>query len=226
MYAPRHAVRACWFRVTLIVTLSASCVFLLSCKEHKGPTKAQKAQAKSEKDQELLALPYPKSSGGLPKSIVITYDAAGDRSTMTWTTSNLRVLGPASANVASITLHCSSSYKGTSRSADRPEGSVDARVVARCSSPGLLSYAGSPGAILIASESRPLKPASGKGAYSSTKSGAAWDESVSFRVSTADLVAAANALNATLKIGSVDLEVAGDAMTELREFVARMNPRP
>lgn len=226
MHAIRNVFRARATRVALTLALTASCVLTASCKEHKGPTKAQKAQAKLTKDQELLALPYPKSSGTLPKSITITYDPATDRSVMTLQLAGLRTAGPSGSGVSSITLHLSSSYKGRVRAADNPEGTIDGRAVATCNAPGLLSYAGAPGAIVIGSERRELKAGSGKGGYSSSKAGAGWEESVTFRVPTADLVAATNAGTFVLSIGSVEIEIANVALADAREFVARLNPQP
>lgn len=213
-------------RAALVLALAALATALPACKDSRGPSKAQKAQAKLQKEQDLLALPYPKSTGILPKSIAVAYDSATDRSTMTMQLTSLRAAGASSGGVGSITLHLSSSYKGTMRANDNPEGSVDARVVARCTSPGLLSFAGDPGAIVLGAERRPFKPASGKGAYVSSKIGAAWEESVSFRIPTADLVAAANADRFTLTVGGIEFQLIADAKADWREFAARLNPRP
>lgn len=211
------------------VAVSAlACVAMLApaCKDNSRPSKREKDQAKAVKDQELLSLAYPKSSGVLPKSIAISYDPATERSLMTLRVHGLRAVGASSASVTSVELHLSSSYKGKVRASDNPEGSVDGRVVARCAVPGLLAFSGAPGTLLVDGQALPFKEPKEGEPYRSIKSGAGWEEAVAFRFPTKDLIAAANSASPRLTFGALEVEFSNDARADFAEFVARLDPEP
>lgn len=198
---------------------------LVSCGKGE-PTKAQKAEAKRVKDAALLALPYPASSGVLPRSIEISYDGATDRTSMKLRLSGMRVSGGGSANVGGVTLHLTSSHKGRVRPKDDPEGSVDGSLVAEVSSPGMLAYSGVPGNVTADGETTPLKASTDKDGYVSAKATGGREEVVRFRFPTKDLVRATAATSVTMSFGTIQIDISGQQLSDLREFAARMNPKP
>jgi hypothetical protein len=206
--------------------LLAAAVLLPACGDSDSAAKAAKASAKKARDAELLKLPYPQSTGALPASITITYDAPLDRTTMTLRLTGLRVSGRSSAQVSSATLHLTSSHKGPTRASNNPEGSVDGSLIVQTTSPGILAYSGSPGAAVINGQAHPLREASGKERYTSAKPPERREEVVRFRFPTEPLVAAVNAGPVTLTFGAVQLDLSGPQLADLREFTARLNPQP
>jgi hypothetical protein len=208
-------------RPALALILVAS---LASCGKGE-PSKAERDAAKRAKDQALLALPYPPRSASAPASIRSAYDSANDRTTMTLSLPGLRA-DPPVPGVAALTLSLTSSFAGRERAPDKPEGSADASLSAVCQSPGALAFSGPPGTLTADGADLPLREASGKNHYNSTPAPGGVEESVRFRVNTPDLVAAANAQQVALTIGRVRVPITGQALSDLREFAARMNPRP
>jgi hypothetical protein len=213
--------------IALAVIGAGAAALLVLGGDEDRESKAQKAAAKREREAELLAMQYPASTGVLPATIAISYDSATDRTFMTLKLAGLRVSGRGAQGVSAATLVLTSSHKGRVRPADNPEGSVDGNVTVQASSPGSLAFSGAPGSISIGGQVTPLKDPSGKDSgYSSRKTAAGHEESVRFRFPTRDLVAAAQSDGFTMSIGTVQLEIAGQALADLREFAARMNPRP
>ena len=209
-------------------TIAASFVMALmgvlaACGSESERAKAEKKEAKKERDKELLALEYPGSTGTQPRTIEIIYDAAGDRTTMTLRLEGLRAAG--SPQVSAATLHMTSSHKGRVRAPDNPEGSADGSLVVQTASPGVLAYSGTPGTVAFDGQSLPLREASGKERYFSAKASGGREE-VRFRLPTEISIAAAKSSGFTLSIGTIRLEVSGAQLADFREFVARMNPKP
>jgi hypothetical protein len=210
------------------VVAIGACVLVITSRPHMTgePTKAQKAEAKRAKDAGLLALTYPASTGTRPASMEISYDGAADRTIMTVRLTGLRVSGGGAASVRGATLYLTSSHEGRVRAADNPEGSVDGSIVVQASTPGILAYSGAPGTVTAAGQTTPLKGPSGKGGgYSSTKTVSGVDEIVRFRFRTEDLVSGVAAGGLTMTFGTIQVEVSGQNFADLREFVARLNPR-
>jgi heat shock protein HslJ len=205
----------------------AACLTLLaSCGESGAPTKAQQAEAKRAKDAELMALSYPKSTGIQPKTMEITFDGASNRTSMMLRLVDLRVSGDGARQVSSSVLHLTSSHKGRVRPSDDPEGSVDGSLVAQSSTSGVLAYSGAPGTVTADGQTTPLKGASGKNEYSSTKTATGNEEIVGFRFPTKDLITASKASNLSMAFGTIKVELTGQQLEDLREFAARLNPKP
>jgi hypothetical protein len=204
----------------------AAGVFCLaaSCGERGAPSRAEQADARRARDAELLALAYPASSGVQPRTLEVLYDGANDRTTMTLRLTGMRTSG--GTPVSAVTLHLTSMHKGRIRPADDPEGSVDGRIVVQTSSPGILAYSGAPGRFIIDGQPTPLREPSGKGGYTSARIPGGAEESVRFRFPTEQLIAAAQSSSFSLSFGKMEIEVAGQQLADLREFAARLNPRP
>lgn len=205
--------------VALVGALLGACA-LASCGD-----KPTKAQAKAAEDARLLALPYPPSSGSQPASLGFMYDDATGRTSMTLHLKGLRAGGRRASNVSAVALHLTSSYKGRERARNNPEGSVDGSLVVRTSAQGVLAYSGPPGMVTAGGRTTPLKGPSGKGAYTPAPSGGG-EEVVRFRFPTEDLVSAVNSDAFTMAFGGIEIELSGAALSDLREFAARLNPRP
>ncbi len=197
----------------------------MSCGDDK-PTKAQKAELKRAQDEQLLALPYPTSTGRQPATMTLSYDDATGRTNATLRLTGLRVSGRRASNVSGATLHLTSSYKGHERAPDNPEGSVDGSIIVQTSAPGVLAFAGPPGTVTADGRITPLKKASGKDGYSSADGPSGRDEVVRFRFPTEDVVAAAHSSRVTISFGGIEIELSGAHLTDLREFAARLNPKP
>jgi len=204
----------------------AAIVGLGGCSDDEARAKAAKKAAKAQREGRLLAMEYPRSTGVQPRSMEISYDGAADRTFMTLRLTGMRVGGGGASSVSSATLHLTSNHKGRTRPTDNPEGSVDGGLIVQTSSPGVLAYSGPPGRVTIGGETLPLKDASGKDEYSSTKKGSGAEEIVRFRFPTEHLISAATSGGFTMSFGTVQLEISGQNLADLREFAARMNPRP
>jgi hypothetical protein len=204
--------------------LAALCLAPLSCGRGE-PTKAQKDAAKREREAELLILPYPRSSGVQPASMQIAYDGATGRTTMTLRLAGLRIGGPGAQSIRQATLHLTSSYKGQVRDRDNPEGSIDGSLIAAVVTPGTLAFSGAPGSVKVDGHPQPLKKPSEGEPYASARA-AGGEESVRFRIPTEHLIAAVNAGPVSLTIGTIQLEISGQQLADLKEFTARLNPRP
>jgi hypothetical protein len=202
-----------------------ACGALISCGRSDEPSNAEKAAAKREKDAELLALTYPRSTGVQPASMQIAYDGATGRTTMTLRLTGMRISGTGSQGVRQPALHLSSSYKGQTRAPDNPEGSVDGSLIATATTPGALAFSGAPGTVTIGSQAMPLKKPSEGEAYTSARAAGA-EESVRFRFPTEHLIAAVNSGPFTMTVGTLQLEISGQNLADLKEFAARLNPRP
>jgi hypothetical protein len=185
-------------------------------------SRTDKAQAKRAEDAMLLALPYPTSTGARPATMEVTYDAASGRTSMTMRLDGLRATGRRAAGVGGATLHLTSSHKGRVRGPDDPEGSVDGSFEVRTSTPGVLAYSGPPGTATADGRAAPLRPPKSGEAYSS----AGREESVRFRWPTEDLVRAANSGAVSMTFGGIEVELSRAHLADLREFAARLNPRP
>jgi hypothetical protein len=212
--------------VISVFCVLAACT-LSSCGDSAAAAKAQKAAAKAKKDQGLLALAYPKSSGALPKTVQVRYDPTSDRTQMTLQFTGLRA---ASGGAGALTLTLTSSHKGKVRASDNPEGSVDASAVATSTSPGALAFAGSPGVIVVDGQPTDLiEPASG-GAYLSAPAQGGTEETVRCRIPTPAVVAAANAATGgggvVLRFGGKEFALSPAQIADLREFAARLDPTP
>jgi hypothetical protein len=194
------------------------------CQDERGRAKAEKEEAKRARDAELLNLAYPPSSGTIPASMSVNYDAATDRTTITLNFAGLAVQGKAGATASSAALSLTSSHRGRSRAADNPEGSVDGSLVVACSSPGVMAFSGPPGQIVISGVSSALKEPSKLEPYTSTRVEGAWEEVVRFRVTTESLVQAAGASEVVLEVGSARIGLTSKQIADLREFAARLKP--
>ena len=68
-------------------------------------------------------------------------------------------------------------------------------------------------------------PTKGKGSYTSERQPDHVKETVLFRVHTASLIAVASGKDVALRIGGVRVVLTARQIEEIREFVARMNPK-
>lgn len=209
-------------RSAVPLVLAALVLSLMSCSDE--PSAADKAEAKRAKDAELIALPYPISAGTLPKSIEVRYDSTADRTIMTLRLSGIRVSGASGSSGS--TLELTSSHKGRARAVDNPEGSIDGGFTLRTTSPGAMAYAGAPGKIIVAGASHDLKAPSGSEGYRSGPGPNGPEEAVRFRIPTEHLIAAINAGELKLTFGTVNLEIDGQHLADLKEFAARLDPTP
>lgn len=205
-----------------VLLLCGACV-VASCGDGGAPSKADKAAAKQKKDQELLALPYPKSGGALPKSVLVRYDPTSDRTEMTVQFAGLRAGG---GGVGALTLTLTSSHKGKVRGADDPEGSIDASAAAVSSNAGSLAFAGAPGAIESDGKVTELMAPSEGAAYMSAPAQGGFEETVRCRVPTPAVVAAANAGSVVFRFAGKDFALSAAQAADLREFAARLDPTP
>ena len=185
---------------------------------------AKKEAAKRARDQELVKLPYPASSGTRAASMESSYDGARDRTSIT-----LRLHAPpvSGASVSSATLYLTSSHPGTERPPGNPEGSVDGSLVIRCATPGLLAYAGAPGQVLVDGVTTPLREAQGDDGYSSTRAtggAAGYEEIVRFRFPTELVVTGANSDGFTLAFKRLEVRITGAHLADFREFTSTLNP--
>lgn len=211
-------------RVTAAAPLAAA--FLIAACGDAEPTKAQKDAAKKEQDARLLALTYPKSAGLQPRTLQTFYDAATDRTFTSLTLSGLRVTGTGAQQVSSVALHLTSSHKGRVRAPGNPEGSVDAGIVAQTAAAGTLAFSGPPGTLHLPGRKAPMKMPTDADEYTSTRAGAGREESVRFRIPTEDLIAALEAGDLTISVGTIQLQANPQQLAELREFAAKLNPNP
>ena len=219
MRYPRAAIAL----LAALVLMLGTALWASSCNRKPQASKAQKAQAKQAKDHELLALAYPKSTGTQPRTIETTYDGAADRTLMTLRLTDVRLAGSGAVNASNAILNLSSSHKGQVRAQDDPEGSIDGSLDIQTKAAGMLAYAGPPGTLTADGKPMPLKEASKKNTGLKSSPG---EETVRFKVATKDLVAAANASAVSLTIGTVQVELTPAALADLREFAARLNPKP
>lgn len=183
------------------------------------PSKAEKQRAKRVEDAALLELSYP-SAGGQPKTMEIAYDPVAGRTGMRLRLSGLRITGRGAGGGAM--LHLTSTFEGRERARDNPEGSVDGALVVQTARSGALAYSGPPGTVTVDGRTTPLREPADGAAYLPGVP----EESVRFRFPTADLVAAATSERVVLTFGTVEVELSDQALADLREFAARLNPRP
>lgn len=206
--------------ITILVVIACA---LAACGESAASEKASKAAAKQKKDQELLALPYPKSTGTLPRSMQVRYDPTGDRTEMTLQFPGLKT---ASGGVGPLTLTLTSSHKGRVRGADNPEGSIDASAAAVSSNAGSLAFAGAPGVIVIDGNEMELIEPSGGSAYMSVPASGGTEEVVRCRVPTPAIVAAANGGSVAFRFAGKEFPLSAPQVADLKEFAARLDPTP
>lgn len=207
----------------IIAILAVVACGIASCGDDGASAKASKAAAKQKKDQELLALPYPKSTGTLPRSVQVRYDPTSDRTEMMLQIPGLRAL---SGGVGPLTLTLTSSHKGRVRGADNPEGSVDASAAAVSGNAGSLAFAGAPGVIVIDGNVIDLVGPSEGSAYMSVPTPGGTEEVVRCRVPTPAVVAAANGGSVAFRFAGKDFPLSASQVADLREFAARLDPTP
>lgn len=212
-------------RTLILAAMLVGIGALGACDGSAAAEKARKDQAKRARDVQLLALPYPATSGLDSKSLSVAYDGARDRTTTTLRLADLKTGGKSAQQIRAATLHLTSSHKGRERASDNPEGSVDGSLTVNSSQAGVLAYSGPPGEIIIAGHAKPLREASGSDHYSSAKAAGGREEIVRFRLPTEDLIAAANSSGFTLAFGMVQIEINGASLADFREFASRLNPK-
>ena len=193
----------------------------------------------SETQVAALKLDYPRPSPQTPKPISVIYNAHKDRTRMTLELKEAAGgLGAASGahGVSSVLIKLSSEYPGKTRPADHGESSVDGVVVIKSKSGG--AGAPEPGASTGTKSTVPPgsfdvdghtihlhHPAKGKASYTSEPQPDHVKETVLFRVHTAALIEVASGKDVALKVGSVRVVLTAQQIEEIREFVARMNPK-
>jgi len=186
-----------------------------------GPRQASNRQV------EALGLAYPASKGTLPASITISYNAHKDRTKMTLELRKVPTDPGSAAGVSDVIIKLMSEYDGRTRPADRGESSVDGVVIVKCKAPGPLVVSGAPGAFEADGQSVHLHPpAKDKPAYSSETQPDHVKETLAFRVRTAGLLKVAQAKSVTASFGSVRVHLTEEQLGDLREYAARMNPKP
>ncbi len=125
------------------------------------------------------------------------------------------------------TLKITSEFDGRSRKPDAGELSVQCSLSLVTSTAGALAPASPPGDLLVDGREYPVKPAfPGESGYRSKSKSGELHESLAFRIATKDLLSACKGSSVSLRLGTVKLVLTPPQLSDLREFVARMDPNP
>lgn len=179
-----------------------------------------------EKQKAVAGLAYPQASAICPLSIKIVYDDVKDRTRMTLTWSALSATA-SGYRLSNATLRLNSEFVGKVRPADTGELSVQGVLTAVSIPEGGLAAGSPPAEFTVDGTVIEAKPATaGKSGYSSKAKSDGSHESLAFKVRTQDLITMASAKSLKWKAGVAECAVSSSQVADLREFVARMNPRP
>lgn len=182
------------------------------------PTTKQKAAAE---------FAYPASVGALPGSITIVYDAAKDRTKMTFRTREVRLTPPSGTRVSNVELKFVSEFAGQTRRADAGELSVQCLITLVTSAAGTLAPSTPPGDLTADGSTFKLRAAfEGESGYKSRAKPDGVHEALAFKIFTKDLIKIVAATNASGHIGALGFTLSAAQLTDLREFAARMDPTP
>ncbi len=228
---PKVAGARAWVLVGVTALLIAAGAFAVDRLRSK-PSRSKGAAASvvshepSKKQQRAAEYNYPTPSSTLPRSIAVSYDPGKDRTTMTLSLTGLAANVPSAYRVSGLSLSVISEFAGQSRNPDAGELSVRCVLTGTTTTPGVLAPS-SPVATLSADgktfESRP--PPSNKSPFRTETSSSGTREIVEFRLSTSGLIALAHAKSVSAQVGTATLTFSPTQIADLREFVARMNPR-
>ncbi|MBS0197223.1 MAG: hypothetical protein JSR77_10740 [Planctomycetes bacterium] len=182
------------------------------------------AAGPSAKQKAAVLYDFPVSRGTLPRSLIIEYDAAKDRTQM-----KLALAGvtPAASQFKAgpLTLTFESQFKGKVRSTEVGELSVECVVTGVCGVAGALAPSSPPAEFTadgVVYKARP--PVKGVSPYRSKAKSDGVHETLVFRVMTRDLVAMVKAREVSATLGGVSAKLNAAQIEDLREFAARINP--
>jgi hypothetical protein len=188
---------------------------------------ATKAAAAERKQKAAALYDYPASSGSLPGSITIAYDGAKDRTRMTLALDGLNASAPSNYRLGRVGLTLVSEFPGRTRDPERGELSARCTLSVVADSPGALAPSSPPAQ--ITADTRALHayaPSATDPGYHSKHRADGAHESLVFLVHTRDLITSAKARRVALKAGAVTVSLSPEQLASVREFVARMNPKP
>lgn len=183
--------------------------------------------APTAKQTAAAAYDYPAPGASLPRSITINYDAAKDRTAMTLELKGLACSAPSGYRVSNLDLKVVSEYAGTARRPGAGELSVRGVLSGTCSPAGVLAPS-SPVAVFTADghaiDAR--DPAGHANPYGTEKKPGGPRESLEFRLATKDLISISASKSVSAKAGMLTVTFTPSQLALLREFAARMNPKP
>jgi hypothetical protein len=184
-----------------------------------------KVAAPTAKQRAAVDLAYPTPGPSLPGAIAIDYDYEHDRTRMSLTTGGLAARSPA-YSLGGITLRWTSEFDGTARRPDAGELSVQCLLTVVSTPEGALASSAPPAEFIADGTTIDAQSsARGKSGYTSKPKPDGSHESLAFKIRTTDLITLANAKSVQLKAGVVTVPFSASHIHDLREFVARMNPR-
>lgn len=224
--------RSAAFRVVALIVVGLIVVGLVGWIALRPTTSHARAAGSARKDaaptadqRAALDLAYPTPGPTLPPSISIVYAPEHDRTRMTLTTVGLAASAP-SYNLTGLTLRWISEFSGKARRPDAGELSVQCVLTGVSQPEGALAASSPPAEFVANAATIEARPAvRGKTGYTSKPRPDGSHESLAFKVRTADLITIANATSVQLKAGVATVPLSPAQIHDLREFVARMNPR-
>lgn len=211
-----------------LVIVAVAAIALRPINGTRGSTKHAPGEVSAktiEKQKAVAALMYPRASPICPPSIKIAYDDIKDRTRMTLTWSGLSATA-SGYRLSNATLRLTSEFAGEVRPVDAGELSVQGVLTAVSIPEGGLAAGVPPVEFTVDGLAIEAKPATaGKSGYSSKAKSDGSHESLAFKVRTQDLITMASAKSLKWKAGVAECAVSSSQVADLREFVARMNPR-
>ena len=224
--------RRTWVLIAAIViaTLSIGLVWTRLVPSFSSPQReavAAKVEKAERKEKAAAEYAYPVSTGTLPPAITVAFDEAKNRTRMTLTLNDLAASAASGYRIDHVELKMVSEFAGRDRDPEKGELSARCTLSLVSSTPGVLAPSSPP--VVFTADGKALHAyaptASNPGYHSKGKQDGS-HESLIFLVPTHDLIRIAKGNVVTAKAGAVALSFSPGQLATVREFVARMNPRP